>query len=125
MNDEMDNGEQTPVPHMSVDEFRRQGHAVIDWIAAYWQRMNELPVRSQVQPGEVAHQVPATAPQAAEPFEAVLEDLDRVILPGITHWQHPRFFAYFPANSSPAAVLGDLISSGIGAQGMLLSLIHI
>ena len=106
---------------MSPEEFRKHGHAVIDWIADYWQQMGDLPVRSQSRPGEVALQLSADAPQTGEPFEAVLADLDDVILPGITHWQHPRFFAYFPANSSPAAVLGDLISSGIGAQGMLWS----
>jgi aromatic-L-amino-acid/L-tryptophan decarboxylase len=104
---------------MSPEEFRRQGHAVIDWIADYWSRLDDLPVRSPVAPGEVAALLPDQAPHDGEPFESLLADLDRVVLPGITHWQHPRFFAYFPANSSPAAILGDLVSSGIGAQGML------
>ena len=106
---------------MSPEEFRRHGHAAIDWIADYWQQMADLPVRSQVQPGDIAGRLPAAPPRAGEPFETILDDLRDVVLPGITHWQHPRFFAYFPANSSPAAVLGDLISSGIGAQGMLWS----
>lgn len=110
-----------PPPHLSPDEFRRHGYAVIDWIADYWQRVGQQPVLSQVRPGSVRDRLPAEAPADGESFDAVLADLDEIVLPGITHWQHPRFFAYFPANSSPAAVLGDLISSGIGAQGMLWS----
>ncbi|WP_219924124.1 pyridoxal phosphate-dependent decarboxylase family protein [Nocardioides campestrisoli] len=106
-------------PHMSPEEFRRHGHAVVDWIADYWSSLDELPVRSRVAPGEIAAALPDTMPETGEEFDAVLADVQRMILPGITHWQHPRFFAYFPANSSPAAVLGDLLSSGIGAQGML------
>lgn len=105
--------------HMSPEEFRRHGHAAIDWIADYWASLDDLPVRSQVAPGDVRGLLPTSAPEAAEPFDAVLADLDRVVVPGLTHWQHPRFFAYFPANSSPAAILGDLVSSGIGAQGMI------
>jgi aromatic-L-amino-acid decarboxylase len=104
---------------MTTDEFRRHGHAVIDWIADYWDRIEQFPVLSQAAPGEIAQSLPSRAPHSGEDFAAVLEDLNRVVLPGITHWQHPGFFAYFPANSSPAAVLGDLISSGIGAQGMI------
>lgn len=105
--------------HMTPEEFRRHGHAAIDWIADYWASLDELPVRAQVAPGDVRRQLPATAPEDSEPFEALLDDLDRIVVPGLTHWQHPRFFAYFPANSSPAAILGDLLSSGIGAQGMI------
>ena len=105
--------------HMSPEEFRRQGHAAIDWIADYWASLDDLPVRAQVAPGEVAALMPSSAPETGEPFDALLADLDRVVVPGLTHWQHPRFFAYFPANSSPAAILGDLLSSGIGAQGMI------
>ena len=74
---------------------------------------------AQVQPGEVAAALPTSVPEQPESLDAVLADLDRVLVPGLTHWQHPRFFAYFPANSSPAGVLGDLLSSGIGAQGMI------
>jgi len=105
--------------HLSAEEFRRHAHQVVDWIADYWGGLDSRPVLSQVGPGEVAGLLPASAPEEPEAFEDVLADLDRVVLPGLTHWQHPRFFAYFPANSSPAAILGDLISSGIGAQGMI------
>ncbi|WP_211229305.1 pyridoxal phosphate-dependent decarboxylase family protein [Nakamurella lactea] len=105
--------------HMSADEFRRNGHQVIDWIADYWESIDHRPVLAQVNPGEIAAKLPHHAPEHPEPFDAVLADLDEIVMPGITHWQHPRFFAYFPANSSPAAALGDLLSSGIGAQGMI------
>ncbi|EON24069.1 aromatic-L-amino-acid decarboxylase [Nocardioides sp. CF8] len=105
--------------HMSPEEFRKQGHAAIDWIADYWTGLDELPVLSQVAPGAVRRSLPASPPETAEPFDALLADLDELVVPGLTHWQHPRFFAYFPANSSPAAILGDLVSSGIGAQGMI------
>lgn len=108
-----------PTGHMSPEEFRRQGHAAIDWIADYWAALDDLPVRSQVAPGDVRRSLPASAPEHGEPFDALLADLDDVVVPGLTHWQHPRYFAYFPANSSPAAILGDLLSSGIGAQGMI------
>lgn len=104
---------------MDAEEFRRQGRAVIDWIADYWERLDDLPVLAQVEPGGTRASMGPVIGEEGESFDAVLADLDRVVLPGITHWQHPRFFAYFPANSSPAAILGDLISSGIGAQGML------
>lgn len=108
-----------PTGHMSSEEFRRQGHAAIDWIADYWAALDDLPVRSQVAPGDVRRALPTSAPEHGEPFDALLADLDTVVVPGLTHWQHPRYFAYFPANSSPAAILGDLLSSGIGAQGMI------
>lgn len=108
-------------PHMSPEEFRARGHEVIDWIAEYWTHIAEYPVLSRVVPGEIRDQLPTEAPPGPESFDNILTDLDSVIMPGITHWQHPAFFAYFPANSSPAAVLADLLSSGIGAQGMIWS----
>lgn len=107
--------------HMSPEEFRRQGYAVIDWIADYLARVGDFPVLSRVKPGEIRSQLPQAAPQAGEAFEAILGDVERVILPGITHWQSPNFYAYFPANASGPAILGDLLSSGLGVQGMLWS----
>src|SRR5919112_4558199 len=104
--------------HMTPEEFRRQGHAAIDWIADYWASLDDLPVRAQVAPGDVRRQLPASAPEQGEPFSAVLADLDRVVLPGITHWQHPGFLGYFPANTSGPSVLGDLVSAGPGVEGM-------
>jgi aromatic-L-amino-acid decarboxylase len=103
---------------MTPDEFRRHGREVVDWIADYYERIESFPVLSQVQPGDVRAHLPADPPEHGEPFDAVLADLDRVIMPGITHWQHPSFFAYFPANASGPAILGDLLASGLGVQGM-------
>ncbi|MCZ0992622.1 aminotransferase class V-fold PLP-dependent enzyme [Streptomyces noursei] len=104
---------------MTPDEFRRHGRQVVDWIAAYQEKIESYPVRSQVEPGEVLGALPPSPPETGEGFEGVLADLDRVLMPGITHWQHPSFFAYFPANASGPAILGDLLSSGLGVQGML------
>jgi aromatic-L-amino-acid decarboxylase len=104
---------------MTPEEFRRQGHAAVDWIARYMEEIESRPVLSQVRPGEVRAQLPAHPPAEGESFDDVLRDLDEIILPGVTHWQSPGFFAYFPANASGPAILGDLISSGLGVQGML------
>ncbi len=105
--------------HMTPEEFRRQGHAVVDWIADYYSRIESFPVLSQVQPGEIRASIPASAPRQGEPFSELLKDLEKKILPGITHWQSPNFFAFFPGNASGPAILGDLLSSGLGVQGML------
>ena len=109
----------TPSYHMTLDEFRHYGRAVVDWIADYYERVEAYPVLSQVQPGEVRASLPAAPPQQGEPFDAILADIEPLIMPGITHWQSPNFFAYFPANTSGPAILGDLLSSGLGVQGML------
>jgi len=105
--------------HMSPEEFRQQGHAVIDWIADYYKRIESFPVLSPVKPGEIRASLPKEAPAQAELFEEILGDIEKLILPGITHWQSPNFFAYFPCNASGPAILGDLLSSGFGLQGML------
>ena len=97
--------------HMTPEQFRGHGHQVVDWIADYYERIESLPVLSQAEPGAVRAALPAEPPEQGEPFDAVLRDLDEVILPGITHWQHPSFFAYFPANASGPAILGDLLAS--------------
>ena len=107
--------------HMAPEEFRRHGHAVVDWIADYQSRIESLPVLSQVKPGQIRASLPAEPPAKGEEFEAVLKDVDRLILPGVTHWQSPNFFAYFPCNASGPGILGDLLSSGLGVQGMLWS----
>ncbi|MBA2554903.1 MAG: aspartate aminotransferase family protein, partial [Geodermatophilaceae bacterium] len=104
---------------MSPQQFREHGRQVVDWIADYLETIESRPVRSQVAPGEISAQLPAHPPQQPEPFAAVLADLEKIVLPGVTHWQHPRHFAYFPANSSGPAILGDLLSAGLGVQGML------
>jgi len=106
---------------MTPDEFRRHGREVIDWIADYMEQVEQLPVLSQVQPGEIRSRLPNRPPQQGEPFEAILRDLNEIIMPGITHWQSPNFFAYFPSNNSGPSILGDLLASGLGVQGMLWS----
>ncbi len=105
--------------HMTADDFRRHGHALIDWIARYYETVETLPVLSQNRPGNVRRQLPEQAPQTGEPFSAMMQDVERIILPGVTHWQSPNFFAFFPSNSSYPAVLGELLSAGLGVQGML------
>ena len=105
--------------HMTPDEFRQYGRAVIDWIADYYQSIEGFPVLSPVEPGQIRSALPPRPPQEGEAFEHILEDVNKVILPGITHWQSPNFFAFFPANTSGPAILGDLLSSGLGVQGML------
>jgi aromatic-L-amino-acid/L-tryptophan decarboxylase len=107
--------------HMTPEEFRRYGHAVVDWIADYQSRIESFPVMSQVKPGEIRAALPKNPPAQGEAFEAILKDIDRVILPGVTHWQSPNFFGYFPCNASGPGILGDLLSSGLGVQGMLWS----
>ena len=105
--------------HMAAAEFRRHGHAVVDWIATYLDRIESLPVLAQVHPGEIRAALPPGPPQTGEPFERMLADVDDVLLPGVTHWQHPSFFAFFPANTSGPSILGELVSAGLGVQGML------
>ena len=107
--------------HMTPEEFRRHGHAVVDWIADYQARIESFPVLSQVKPGEIRAALPANPPARGEAFDAVMKDVEQLILPGVTHWQSPNFFAYFPCNASGPGILGDLLSSGLGVQGMLWS----
>jgi aromatic-L-amino-acid/L-tryptophan decarboxylase len=103
---------------MTPEEFRRLGHRLIDWIADYREGVARHPVMAQVAPGEVRSRLPADPPEQPESMEAVLADLDRIVMPGITHWQSPRFFGYFPANAPLAGVLGDLVSTGLGVVGL-------
>ncbi|HVW70848.1 MAG TPA: aminotransferase class V-fold PLP-dependent enzyme [Steroidobacteraceae bacterium] len=105
---------------MNSEEFRRFGHELIDWIADYRQKVQrgDFPLLSRATPGALKAQLPASAPQDPEPFEAVVEDLTRLILPACSHFQDPRFFGYFPSNSSPAAVLGDYVSTGLAQLGL-------
>jgi aromatic-L-amino-acid decarboxylase len=105
--------------HMSPDEFRRHGREVVDWVADYMERVGDLPIRSSVAPGDIAARLPPTAPEASESFDALLADLDDVVIPGITHWQSPGWFALYPGNASGPSILAELASAGIGAIGML------
>lgn len=105
--------------HMTPDELRRWGHEVVDWVADYLATVEQHRVLPDVTPGDVRSWLPPAPPERPEPFGEVLADLDRVVLPGTTHWQHPGFHAYFPANTSGPGILADIVSSGLGTQGML------
>ncbi len=106
---------------MSSADFRRHAHAAVEWVADYLDRVADLPVAPTLTPGDVRAQLPPSPPQQGEDFSEVLADLDRVILPGLMHWQSPGFFGYFPGNSSGPSIIGELLSAGLGVQGMLWS----
>ena len=103
---------------MTPAEFRRLGHQVVDWIADYREKLSALPVMSPVTPGSVRARLPASPPASPEPFEAVLRDLEQILVPGLSHWQHPSFFGYFPSNGELSSVLGDYLSTGLGVLGL-------
>lgn len=104
---------------MENEVFRRFGHEFVDWIADYFENVEKFPVRSAVGPGDIRKRLPAGPPAAAEPVDRIFRDFRDVVMPGITHWQHPGWFAYFPANNSPASVLGEMLTAGLGAQCMV------
>jgi glutamate/tyrosine decarboxylase-like PLP-dependent enzyme len=103
---------------MTPEEFRTAGHQLIDWLADYHSTVAARPVMARTAPGEVRRQLPAAPPDAPEPFAAVLADMERIVMPGTSHWQHPSFFGYFPSNAELSSVLGDFASTGIGALGL-------
>ena len=105
--------------HMAPDEFRRRGKEMVDWIADYYERVETFPVLSQAKPGQLRAALPAQAPERGESFDAMMADVERLILSGITHWQSANFFAYFPSNNSFPSILGEMLSAGLGVQGML------
>jgi aromatic-L-amino-acid decarboxylase len=106
-------------PRRETTDLRVDGAAALEWAASYLERVGELPVLAQVAPGDIRARLPASAPEDGEPFSAVLRDLDEIILPGITHWQHPRFFAYFSISSSEPAILAELLTATLNATSFL------
>lgn len=104
---------------MTNEEFRRHAHAFVDWMADYLTEVERYPVRSQVKPGDIAARLDASPPEAGEAIDTIFADFKSILLPGVTHWQHPSFFAYFPANSSPPSVLAEMLTATLGAQCML------
>jgi aromatic-L-amino-acid decarboxylase len=103
---------------MTPDEFRKHAHSLVEWMTMYLENVEKYPVKSAVKPGEIFNKIPSSPPEEPEPFENFMCDMDEIIMPGITHWQSPDFFAYFPANSSPPSVLAEMITATIGAQCM-------
>jgi len=103
---------------MTPDEFRKAGHQLVDWIAEYRAKVGEYPVMARTAPGEVRAQLPPAPPDFPEPFENILRDLERIIMPGLSHWQSPNFFGYFPSNGLLSSVLGDYVSTGLGVLGL-------
>jgi aromatic-L-amino-acid/L-tryptophan decarboxylase len=104
---------------MNPDDFRRHGHALVDWIADYLDHSDKYPVLARVKPGEIAAALPDYAPEQGEPFEAIMQDFERVLVPGLTHWNHPGFFAYFAITGSAPGVLADFLSAALNQQAML------
>ncbi len=102
-----------------MTDLRTDGAAALEWAARYLERVGELPVLAQVQPGEIRARLPASAPDEPEPFSAILRDLDEVLLPGMTHWQHPRYFAYFATSSSEPAILAELLAATLNSVAIL------
>ncbi|UCG74240.1 MAG: aspartate aminotransferase family protein [Chromatiales bacterium] len=112
------NDKDQPSYHMDLEEFRQNAYRTIDWVVDYLANVESYPVLSQAEPNEVRRQLPAEPPEKGEGYDAMLRDMTEIVLPGITHWQSPNFFAFFPANSSPPAILGEILSAGLGVQGM-------
>ncbi len=105
--------------HMSAAQFREEGKKLVDWIADYYEQVEKYPVLAQVNPGDIMRQLPDEAPEEGESFVQMMHDVDQIIMPGITHWQSPGFFAYFPSNTSFPSILGEMLSAGLGVQGMI------
>src|SRR5471032_3230553 len=103
---------------MTPEEFRAAGHQIVDWIADYRATVESRPVMARTEPGDVKKQLPAQPPIHPEPFDAIVRDLDQIIVPGLSHWQHPQFYGYFPCNGTLASVLGDFVSTGLGVLGL-------
>src|SRR5215472_12773423 len=110
---------QEPSGDMPAEEFRRHGHQLIDWIADYFDQIEDLPVLSQIEPGELKAQLPAAPPEQGEPMQAILADVDRLIVPALTHWSHPSFFAYFATSTSAPGIFGELLSAAFDVKSML------
>ncbi len=105
--------------HMTPDEFRKYGTKVVEWIARYYEEVESYPVLSLAKPGQIYNSLPTGPPLRGESFDDILQDVDKLIMPGVTHWQSPNFFAFFPANTSGPSILGEMIAAGLGIQGML------
>ena len=104
---------------MDIEEFRRRGHETVDWMADYMENVERFPVLSQASAGDTLRSLPPSPPAEGEPYDDIMTDVGTIIMPGITHWQHPSFFAYFPANTSPPSILAEMVVSTLAPQCML------
>jgi aromatic-L-amino-acid decarboxylase len=104
---------------MTTDEFRKHAHKLVEWMASYMENVEDYPVKSSVRQGEIYGKIPDTPPSHSEPFDSLMKDFEEIILPGITHWQNPNFFAYFPANTSPPSILSEMLTATLGTQCMI------
>ena len=104
---------------MTNEEFRRYGHQVVDWMADYLENIRQYPVLPAMQPGDLVDRLPAQAPDRGEPMDAILEDFEQSIVPALTHWNHPRFFAYFAISGSQPGILGEMLAAALNVNGML------
>ena len=103
---------------MTPNQFRQHAHQLVDWMADFMETVEEYPVKSQVRPGEIYQQLPDAAPERGESMDTIFTDFKNIILPGMTHWQSPNYFAYFPANASPPSILAEMLTATLGAQCM-------
>src|SRR5436305_10101631 len=101
-----------------VEDFRRAGHETVDWIAEYLSNVSEMPVLAQTKPGDLLDALPKSAPEKGEPFDAILRDFDRLVMPAVTQWNHPRFFAYFACTGSTPAILGEMLAAALNTNGL-------
>ena len=104
---------------MTSDDFRRHGHALVEWIAEYLEHSDKYPVLARVRPGDITAALPSEAPETGESFDTIMADFERVLVPGLTHWNHPSFFAYFAITASPPGVLAEFLSAALNQQAML------
>ena len=110
---------QRPLGDMDPEDFRREGHRIVDWLADYLAAPEQYPVLSRSKPGDLVRALPAAAPEDGEPFDAIFEDFEQHVVPGLTHWNHPGFFAYFAISGSGPGVLAEMLSAGLNVQAML------
>src|SRR6266480_2162160 len=108
-----------PTGDMSKEDFRRFGHELVDWISDYFENIESFPVLAQIEPGELKSQLPSAPPQQGEPMQQILADVDRLIVPALTHWSHPSFFAYFATSTSAPGIFGELLAAAFDNKAML------
>ena len=110
---------QNPFGDMPQEEFKKIGYELIDWIAEYFTNVEKLPVLPNIKPGDIKNKLPKSPPELSESFEKIISDVDNIILPGVTHWNHPNFMAYFNSTSSGPGILAELLSAAFNTNGML------